>query len=37
MERRVRTLEQRIGSADDICGRLVIVAPNSWSDADRAA
>jgi hypothetical protein len=37
MERRVRALEQRIGRADDACGPLAIIAPNSWSDADRAA
>jgi hypothetical protein len=37
MERRVRALEQRIGSADDVCGPLAIIAPNSWSDEDREA
>ena len=37
MERRLRTLEQRIGSSDDDSGRLVIVSPNAWSDADQAA
>ena len=37
MERRLSKLEQCIGSNDDAYCRLVIVAPNSWSDADRAA
>jgi hypothetical protein len=35
MDRRVRNLEQRFGSSEDDCGRLAIIAPNSWSDADR--
>ncbi len=36
MERRLTTLEQRLGPTPDP-GRLVTVSPNSWSDADRDA
>jgi|SRR5215213_6301794 len=36
VERRVKMLEQRLGLTADI-GRLVLVTPNSWGDADRDA
>jgi hypothetical protein len=36
MERRIQRVESKLGGGDD-CGPLTIIAPNSWSDADRAA
>jgi hypothetical protein len=36
VERRLSALEQRLGPAPDL-GRLVVIAPNAWSDADRDA
>jgi len=36
MQRRVKMLEQRLSPTPDI-GRLVLVTPNSWRDADRDA
>ena len=36
MERRLDRVSRAFGGADD-CGPLAIIAPNSWSDADRAA
>lgn len=35
MERRLRTLEERLGINDCCCGPIAFLAPNSWSDADR--
>ena len=37
MERRLDRLEQRLGGSGEDCGQLAIIAPNSWSDADREA
>ena len=36
MERRLGRLSRVLGGDDD-CGPLAIIAPNSWSDADRDA
>src|SRR5215207_7714316 len=36
MERRRTTLEQRFGPPPDL-GRLALISPNAWSDADRDA
>jgi hypothetical protein len=36
MELRLRRIERSFGGGDD-CGPLELIAPNSWSDADRAA
>ena len=36
MERRLDRLSRAFG-ADDDCGPLALITPNSWSDADRAA
>ena len=36
MERRLAKLEAGFGNGDP-CGPLALIAPNSWSDADRAA
>ena len=33
---RITKVEQRFADAGDDCGPLTIIAPNSWSDADRA-
>jgi hypothetical protein len=37
MERRLDRIERGLGGRDDACGPLALIAPNSWSDADRAA
>jgi hypothetical protein len=36
MNRRLDRIERSFGGGDD-CGPLALIAPNSWSDADRAA
>ena len=36
MERRLDRIERSFGGGD-ACGPLALIAPNSWSDADRAA
>ena len=36
MEKRINALEQRFSPAPDP-GRLVLISPNSWDDADRDA
>ena len=36
MDRRIDRLSRAFGGRDD-CGPLAIIAPNSWSDADRDA
>ncbi len=36
MDRRIDRLSRAFSAGDD-CGPLVIIAPNSWSDADRDA
>jgi hypothetical protein len=34
MESRLRRIERSFGGGDE-CGPLALIAPNSWSDADR--
>jgi hypothetical protein len=36
MDRRLDRIERSFGGGGD-CGPLALIAPNSWSDADRAA
>jgi hypothetical protein len=35
MESRLRRIERGLGGGSDSCGPLALIAPNSWSDADR--